>query len=142
MTFVVSIQLSSITQIVLSFSLLSDSPRQWSGCGESVFELDKTPRDEIDDDYLETYSRWFISRKIPITNLVLTACPKGLISTNKNSLKKINWTASVLETHDCLDLSQCVNLKHLSLTRCTFPPNINFSSIYQNLNSSSLRWRS
>jgi hypothetical protein len=90
----------------------------------------------IDENYpLDSMTRWYLCRKIPITALVLDGvpCPKRLISLNSSSLQVIHFVDVIsLTDEDALSFGQCSKLKRIHL-RNSFLPNVDIASIFQTL---------
>jgi hypothetical protein len=87
---------------------------------KSLFDTD-------DLDSLDSQALWYLSRRIPITDLVLRGIfPEGIVSTNSYSL--IEFT--VIETdlsQECLAaLQQCVNISKVHLENCNTKFEIGF----------------
>jgi hypothetical protein len=84
---------------------------------------------------MESEANWYVCRRIPITDLHVfeVPCPKGMISINSNSLKKIGFHQATLNVEDVCALGQCSNLKNLEFYDCSFPQEFSISSILKQL---------
>jgi hypothetical protein len=84
---------------------------------------------------LQSETRWYICRGIPITTLSLfdVSCPERMIAMNSNSLKDITFWKATMVDDDTLALGQCSNLKRITFHGCSLPPNSDLTSILQHL---------
>jgi hypothetical protein len=87
-----------------------------------------------DNASFELVTRWYLCRRIPITDLTLdnVPYPKGL---NFIYLKSILLYDINLHDEDLLVISQCSNLKKLDIYGCSFPPHFDISSLLEGLSS-------
>jgi hypothetical protein len=84
--------------------------------------------------FFDAIIRWYLCRRIPITNLWLSArFQPGVILMNSSILKVLLLTEISLNKEDLIALEQCSNLKILIFFGCSCPPKINISSILHNL---------
>jgi hypothetical protein len=84
---------------------------------------------------LQSRARWYLCRRIPITNLSVLSvkCPEDMISMNSHSLKEISLMNAILGDKDALALSQCSNLKKLKCSNCSLPTHFDLGLILRNL---------
>jgi hypothetical protein len=86
------------------------------------------------DTFMESKTKWFLCRRVHVTDLYLhkVPCPNGLISFNSNYLQQIACYRIVFNDAEFFALTQCSRLKKIDLDECSFPVTSEISLIFQN----------